>query len=903
MAAVHSFEKENPSLLLKATKDSKNDHSVLLGKTADGKVFPVPKTSDMITNLFFTTRRRTLIAYMTLAILGAEIALFFALSSNFRRYFFLGLFILWRMGYNGFLGYLLQKQSNRSHVVKALMRGGWLDDKSPRGKWIKSQLSGAMHTDYDFDAMPPEFNAWLIFRELVDLILANDFGCYLLFALSHFQLHSEWAWWENVLRFLVAGMLIAFNVAVKIDALRVVKDFAWYWGDFFFLIEQSLTFDGVFELAPHPMYSVGYAGYYGISLLTGNTTVFYVSLLAHAAQFLFLVVVENPHIEKTYPSDNAPPATPDVHSVYHPRNLALFDRPDLHRATGFLGVVVMGYGIVLPLLSILQARLFVSQRFLGILVLGHALMWRLIQTLGLGFLVLQPQSIGKAWTRHFIKTGGTSEEAFLNWRQIYSIVSIMSYISFLGAAAYYYQSTSSWAIGGMAMRHTFGILLVALHVWTTTSILEVVGGFGWFYGDFFLDPKPAALRYTGIYRYLNNPENILGQAALYGIALMSASRSIFFLALASHLAYLVFHYGVEAPHMQSRYGSRLRKEAGVSKTVRGAARSLTASLAGARALDAIKRAEVLVDLVGQRLDGAFGGATARIPSIVSETNGILSSSKIKLAETRNRLIQDLVEGSFSPEATSGYCLLLLGLPEAEPARFQMGQPIRVQVAVPAGRRWDWVGIYPVISNPSKSVTTVASKGRYLFTLPPSQNHMELPQETDEDDETPPERSEGEEHFYSEYQPKEDGHGYYVTLTFSGTRLPWKPGTYELRCHQGQGYNVTCISRPLEISSPLPPPRSPTTAKEVASLLLPYVARCIDLDPSLDVDNAQIPPLTLVEASKIATVIKALFQVEFVPQVVLLHIDIIGLSQRIIDAREALAPFSIVCPQASSETVP
>ena len=42
----------------------------------------------------------------------------------------------------------------------------------------------------------------------------------------------------------------------KMLSHEIIGYYAWFWGDFFFKIDKTLKFDGIFEVFPHPMYSL-----------------------------------------------------------------------------------------------------------------------------------------------------------------------------------------------------------------------------------------------------------------------------------------------------------------------------------------------------------------------------------------------------------------------------------------------------------------------------------------------------------------------------------------------------------------------------------------------------------------------------------------------------------------------
>ncbi|KAI8817550.1 phospholipid methyltransferase-domain-containing protein [Fimicolochytrium jonesii] len=553
---------------------------VTVGRVPDGTVFSVPETHDLIQTLFSPSKPKTLPEYVTLGAMAFTISLFF--FTNAPKGVFLAMFLFWRFMYNVGLGVLLSAQSkNRALVRLARKHGFGPNPVEPRKKWVQyfvDQVSRKMTQQgkvYDYEAMPIEFNVWVMYRGLVDIILVNDFTCYIAFAVSYYQAPAEGYGWTDALRYAGGILMLLFNLWVKTDAHRVVKDFAWYWGDFFFLVDASLTFDGVFEMAPHPMYSVGYIGFYGTALIAQSYSVLFVSLLAHAAQMAFLHWVENPHIDKTY---NPPTqkkgrdATSDITAKYFGRDMIVFRNMDLLKATDLQTVAIVGYTIVVALLigPIDGPRTFWFY-------VGQTLFWRLVHTYGLGT-VLYLQSQYRMWNRHFIKHGESSRDAFNHWKVLYNTTQVMTYVSFVICAVRLFVVPESIVYGTFLLRATLGGLFILLHIWIAVSIYEVIGSSGWFYGDFFIDELRyrSGPVYSGLYRYLDNP--LLYTFSCWGLAMICGSPALYGITIFGQVSNWFFLRYVEQPHMRRLYGPQIRQEAGVERVLKSKVEELERSV-------------------------------------------------------------------------------------------------------------------------------------------------------------------------------------------------------------------------------------------------------------------------------------------------------------------------------------
>lgn len=189
----------------------------------------------MVSQLLSPSQPKNLSDLVVLAVLGSLILTLYVLPKSARIPIFAAIFLFWRAAYNVGIGWLLDGQSKHNRLV-LWAKNSHIFEKPETGKnphpalyqILKREMETKIPNDYRFEEAPLEYNTWLVFRRVVDLILMCDFVSYCLFAIACFNRPPEsWLLWAS--RWALGMSLFVFNVFVKLDAHRVVKDFAWYW--------------------------------------------------------------------------------------------------------------------------------------------------------------------------------------------------------------------------------------------------------------------------------------------------------------------------------------------------------------------------------------------------------------------------------------------------------------------------------------------------------------------------------------------------------------------------------------------------------------------------------------------------------------------------------------------------
>jgi phosphatidylethanolamine N-methyltransferase len=189
----------------------------------------------MVSQLLSPSQPKNLSDLAILAVLASLIFTLYICPTSARKPVFAAIFLFWRAAYNAGIGWLLEGQSKHNRLVLWAKNSHIFENPETGNnphpaiyKLIKREMETKIPKDYKFEEAPLEYNTWLVFRRVVDLILMCDFVSYCLFAIACFNRPPE-SWLLFGLRWMTGIVLFIFNVFVKLDAHRVVKDFAWYW--------------------------------------------------------------------------------------------------------------------------------------------------------------------------------------------------------------------------------------------------------------------------------------------------------------------------------------------------------------------------------------------------------------------------------------------------------------------------------------------------------------------------------------------------------------------------------------------------------------------------------------------------------------------------------------------------
>lgn len=513
--------------------------SAMHARTRRGEEFEVPQTLDVVETLLAPWRWG--IAELLTVLLMLSAGMMAMLRSSIPVVVYIVIFAFWRLSYNAGVGLLLHLQSERGMLTQ------YVSDASPSLRalhaWVATR---SLPRSFDWARGPVELNAWLLFRAGALIVLTADGMFYLaLFAKCMHDAPQA----SRVMQASCVGagaLLVAFSIWAKLAAHRSLGDYAWHWGDFFFFARTQLELGGVFGLAPHPMYTLGYTAYYGLSLAARSHLLLLVSLCAHAAQIAFLFLVEEPHMERIYgtdangadngvPEDEIKPAVPCA---------TLASRVDACLVSPFVAPCAVACTMIM-LTLLARPPVWALTMLLA--------MWRLLHFIGLGWILVR-QKERKSWTQHYARAGRDAKAAFEAWVSLYSVFYAVNHALFV-CLSLMIRSPSDSSYVRILSRTAVGVALFTLALCSGRSAYDVLGIRGFAYGDFFLplnddERKP---RYDGVFRYLDHPSAATEYLAYFAMALWRRSWTLGILAAMIQVAHYIFLHMVEIPHMKDLY--------------------------------------------------------------------------------------------------------------------------------------------------------------------------------------------------------------------------------------------------------------------------------------------------------------------------------------------------------------
>lgn len=775
----------------KTDHNNKSYHVAVTRST--GVEFTPPVTHDMVRSLFDPTIKKSFFEIIVLALLLSNFILAYFLYIRFGAFFTKKIYILqyifWRLSYNVGIGFILHYQSHYESLTNFARKNKLFDKKtlssSKLARLLQFELKSKMNKNNQNDiySYPDELNVWLIFRNFVDLILMQDFNTYMIFVFLSLPINdlSKLIQWKSIL----GTLLIFFNIWVKLDAHRVVKDFAWYWGDFFFLQKGSeLIFDGVFNISPHPMYSIGYAGYYGLSLITGDYHVLLISIFGHLSQFLFLKYVESPHIERTYGNEDS-----SDNSILSSRgncgidDLITRENYDYSRPLISIGFWLENFdklriGDIMTVLSIVSLiawystyRPTVFSLFLLTFIVRFV-SWSLIS------FILWKQYVSKWFTKLYLSNGYTQVYSYQQWQFLYNYSQTISYSllilqTFNQMKHYYYYM--GHPIKNQMDDIIFGFLLCALQIWCNGEIRSAISDFGWFYGDFFLSNYITHKKLTsqGIYKYLNDPETILGVSGVWGTVLMT-HFSVYNIILATlwTLTNFILIKFIERPHLIKLYGhDNANRQSGVQRTL--------------LQMKPIRRVSEIVDnversMIKNLLRGGSGNASpAESGDELNNHNhnhtNDRSSDLNEMIVSKRKDWNDILERAVYNVSKNLKNNCELKLVSIKNSTLVIPNEIVVHWKIPKDlyNNDDWIGLYRVMD----------TQGNYKYTNVSSEGHCQ---------------------YIAKHSTNIDlGDSKHIEgdIIFDHNLLYFEDGIFEFRYLQGDTHKVVAISQPFEIKWP------------------------------------------------------------------------------------------------------